>query len=77
MWNSARVNVRIISHNPQGIHALVEVNSKTPFFISAIYASLKFTRRKLLWDDLCYAALNFNMSCLVIEDFNEVMHVSK
>ena len=73
MWNSARVNVHIISHNTQGIHALVEVTSKTPFFISAIYASPKFSRRKLLWNDLCVVVINFNLPWLVIGDFNEVM----
>lgn len=71
LWNSARVNITVINHNAQGVHALVD--SKTPFFLSAIYASPRFNNRKLLWDNLRDVASNVNMSWLVISDFNDVV----
>ena len=73
MWNSARVHVHIITQNAQGVHVIVEVNSTTSFFLSAIYASTRFRNRKLLWNDLHQISKNVNMPWLVVGDFNEVL----
>lgn len=73
LWNSARVSISVINQNAQGVHALVEVPSKTPFFLSAIYASPKFINRKLLWDNLRDVAVSVNMPWLLIGDFNDVV----
>lgn len=77
MWNSARVNLHIISHNAQGVHALVEVNSNPSFFFSAIYVSPKMHTRSILWDNLCDVASFISMPWLMLGDFNEIMWQSE
>lgn len=58
----------------QEIHVLIRVRSQTfNWIINAIYASPRFAKRCVLWDNLKMLASLHNLSRAVMGDFNEVV----
>lgn len=53
LWNSDRVQVTQLALSKQKIHVLVKVHpSNFKFICSAVYASLRFHERCILWNNL-------------------------
>ena len=53
LWDSTQVEVSELSFTKQEIHIMVkDISSNSSWLMSAIYASFKFTKRLLLWENL-------------------------
>lgn len=52
LWNSDRVEVKLLSSTKQEIHAVVKVlNSNSSWLFTAIYAGLGSVERHILWNN--------------------------
>lgn len=68
------MEISSLSSIEQEIHALVKVNfSSFSWLISAIYASPKYSGRRLLWNNLALAASLHNLPWVMLGDFNEIL----
>lgn len=68
------MEISSLSSTEQEIHALVKVNfSSFSWLISAIYASPKYSGRRLLWNNLALAASLHNLPWVMLGDFNEIL----
>nr|XP_023878431.1 uncharacterized protein LOC111990897 [Quercus suber] len=74
LWHSDLVQVDVLASTEQEIHALIRVRSLNFIWIlSAIYASPRFAKRCLLWDNLKMLASLHNLPWSLMGDFNEVL----
>jgi hypothetical protein len=74
LWNSAQVQLDVLTVSNQFIHASVQVNSSNSFWIFyAIYASPSFESRLELWDHLASYAATHSLPWLVAGNFNEIL----
>lgn len=77
-WNSATIELAVISSTVQEVHALVRSHNSSDFcLLSAIYASPRFEERKILWDNLKRIADNHRLDWLMMGDFNELLSNSE
>ena len=68
------IDVEILSATKQEIHALIRVKSSSlTCLISAIYASPRFAKRCILWNNLITIASRHNLPWLALGDFNDVL----
>lgn len=72
LWNSSNVVFNTISKGSQSVHGFVQVTSKNPFYLTAVYGNPKFRNRKVLWHDLIDFASHVNGPWSVIRDFNDI-----
>ena len=64
----------VLAATEQEIHALVQVRSQPlNWLISAIYASPRFAKRYVLWDNLKMLASLHNLPWAIMRDFNKVI----
>ena len=62
LWRSDLVQVDVLASTEQEIHALIQVRSQNfSWIISTIYASPRFVKRCLLWDNLTMLASLHNL----------------
>jgi exonuclease III len=74
LWDSAQVQLDVLSMNPQVIHASVQVSSSKAFWLfSAVYASPSFDSWLELWDHLAAFADTHSLPWVVAGDFNEIL----
>lgn len=74
LWRSDLVQVDVLASTVQEIHTLIRVRSQTfSWLLSAIYASLRFLERCILWDNLKMLASLHNLPWDLIGDFNELL----
>lgn len=74
LWRSDLVQVDVHVAMEQEIHVLIRVRSQTfNWIINAVYASLRFAKRCVLWDNLKMLASLHNLSRAVMGDFNELV----
>lgn len=53
LWRPELVQVDVLASTEQEIHAIIQERSQTlNWLISAIYASLRFAKRCILWENL-------------------------
>lgn len=43
------------------------------FYLTFIYRCISHVKRRVLWHSLAYLSLNFDGSCIVLEDFNVML----
>lgn len=74
LWNEDNIKCEVLHSTEQEIHACIQVSPHiSPWFISAIYASPCFERRKLLWENLKVFAQRRSLRWLVLGDCNQVL----
>uniref|UniRef100_A0A2N9HWM2 CCHC-type domain-containing protein n=1 Tax=Fagus sylvatica TaxID=28930 RepID=A0A2N9HWM2_FAGSY len=74
LWDSAQVQLDVLTVMNQVIHASVQVNSSnSSWLFSAIYASPSFESYLELWDHLASFAATHSLPWLVAGDFNEIL----
>lgn len=74
LWNSGQIEVTALSSTEQEIHAVVkDLSWGTSWLLSAIYASPRYAKRKLLWENLTTVAGLYSMPWVMASDFNEVL----
>ena len=74
LWNFDRVQVTQLALSEQEIHVLVKVlPSNFEFICTAMYASPRFHKRCVLWNNLKNAANLHDKPWVIVRDFNEVL----
>lgn len=73
LWDSNQVEVVKLSSTEQAIHVSVSSTSKPLWLLSAIYGSLRFAERCLLWENLNYVTESHSMRWVIVRDFNEIL----
>ena len=74
LWNSDKVEVKLLSSTKQEIHAMVKVmNSNFSWLFTAIYASPRSAERHILWNNLNKVAELHDMPWVIVGDFNETL----
>ena len=74
LWKTQEVEVSHLSSTEQEIHASTKVHSSNlTWLISAIYASPRLSKRRILWNNLKTVAQLHNLPWLMLGDFNEVL----
>ena len=74
LWKMEDVEITLLSTTEQEIHATVKVRSSNlSWLISAIYASPKIAKRRILWNNLKMVSQLHNLPWLMLGDFNEVV----
>ncbi|XP_075658876.1 uncharacterized protein LOC142628717 [Castanea sativa] len=74
LWNSEAVEFTHLSSMEQEIHALVKLScSNFSWIISAIYASPRLAKRRILWHNLSLVNATYNLPWIMLGDFNEVL----
>ena len=74
LWKKEEVEVIMLAATKQEIHATIKVcNSELTWLISAIYASPRLAKRKILWENLSQVALLHTPPWLMLGDFNEIL----
>lgn len=74
LWDSSQVNISELSTTEQEIHAMVTPNcSNSAWLLSAVYASPRLAKRRLLWDNLMAVAELHSLPWVIARDFNEVL----
>ncbi|XP_030929600.1 uncharacterized protein LOC115955566 [Quercus lobata] len=74
LWKTQEVEVSHLSSTEQEIHASTKVHSSNlTWLISAIYASPRLSKRRILWNNLKNVAQLHNLPWLMLGDFNEVL----
>ena len=56
LWDFVQVELAELSSTEQEIHALVSSTAKLPWLLFAVYASPRFAKQRLLWDNLAMVA---------------------
>lgn len=78
LWKSEVVQASLVATTKQEIHVTIPVkNSNFLWLLSAIYASPRISKRKLLWENLESIAKAHALPWLALGDFNEVLDDSK
>lgn len=62
-----------LSSIEQEIHALVSSTTNSPWLLSAIYASPRFSKRRLLWDNLETVTGLHSLPWVIAGDFNKFL----
>lgn len=77
LWNGGVCSFTPTVRETCAIHGVIQVNSKTPFFVSSIYGSTKHKGRVEMWRNLEFVAASVNMPWICLGDFNEICHASE
>ncbi|OMO73242.1 reverse transcriptase [Corchorus capsularis] len=75
LWDPDQVDINVLPHGEQAIHAVAKVRSSHFDFnwlISGIYASPRLQDRLLLWDELKTISDNYSGPWSLMRDFNEI-----
>ena len=73
-WDGYWVSVSDLSKTEQEIHAFVTpIYSNTLWLLSAVYASPRFAKRRLFWDNLKTMSNLHSFPWVMAGDFNEVL----
>lgn len=73
VWDSSKVKFTPTGKDLHSLHKVVQViSSSYNFMFSSIYASTKFKRRKIPWNNLKSLSQIIDLPWLVICDFNKV-----
>lgn len=77
-WNPSLVSYSALSSSDQALHGIINVISSGTFcYVSAVYGEHSFSRRRSLWEDLCYHGHTLrNSPWLVAGDFNAILDPS-
>lgn len=62
-----------LSSIKQEIHALVSSTTNSPWLLSAIYASPRLSKRRLLWDNLETVTGLHSLPWVIAGDFNKFL----
>ena len=74
LWRADLVQVDVRAVTEQEIHAIIRVRSQTlSWIISAIYASPRFAKRCMLWENLKLIANLHDLPWALMGDFNKVI----
>nr|XP_023875292.1 uncharacterized protein LOC111987785 [Quercus suber] len=74
LWSLNAVHVDILATTEQEIHAIIRVRSQSlNWLISAIYATPRFAKRCILWENLKMLANLHDLPWALMGDFNEVL----
>lgn len=74
LWLSDVVGVSVLAATEQEIHAVVKVHSShLSWLIFAVYASPRYSERKILWDNLDLLATLHHLPWLLLGDFTEIL----
>lgn len=73
LWDTGQVGISELASMEQEIHVVVSSLTHPPWLLSAIYASLRFAERCLLWENLEVVAGLHSMPWVIAGDFNEVL----
>ena len=74
LWDSSRVEVIEFASTEQEIHAMVtSVCSNSTWLLFAFYASPRFAKRCLLWENLIAVSSLHSLPEVIAGDFNEVL----
>ncbi|KAF7807601.1 uncharacterized protein G2W53_039762 [Senna tora] len=74
LWDSNNVRLTVVIHTFQEVHAIMEVQSHSPFLASFVYASPILDKRRCLWKNLSSVAEHNSLPWVVCGDFNEMLH---
>ncbi|GLT69032.1 hypothetical protein SLA2020_412150 [Shorea laevis] len=81
LWDDSMVNVDVVSHGSQAIHAVVQVCNNPLFhsnwFFSGIYCRPPFEIRTLFWQELKSMANIISIPWMNIGDFNHILDQSE
>ena len=73
-WKKEEADIYLLAATEQEIHAAVKVCcSNFTWFISAIYASPRLAKRRLVWSNLSEITKLHNHPWLMLGDFNEIL----
>lgn len=77
-WNSASIQLHIISVTVQEVHVMVRSPNLSDFCLfTVVYASPRFEFRKTLWNNLGTIADSHDLPWIVIGEFNELLSNSE
>lgn len=76
LWNPDNILVELIGTAFHDMHFKIRINNNI-FIFSTIYASRKFSIRKVLWDKLTELANFFDLPWLLMGDFNDISSPSE
>ena len=72
LWDAGKVEVAFLSKTKQEIHVAVKVRSLDfDWLFSAIYASPRLAKRRILWENLSKVAEFHTLPWVIAGDFNE------
>lgn len=71
LWDPNITQVTIIASSFQELHSHIKVELSS-FLLIAIYASLHYDTRKILWDRLGDVGSSLTLPWLLMGDFNEI-----
>ncbi|XP_061340964.1 uncharacterized protein LOC133287385 [Gastrolobium bilobum] len=77
VWDPNEVSVTLERKQEQFIHCWVEFPGKEGFFWTAIYASPKEEKRRVLWEDLKLIGRTMNSPWMLSGDFNEISSIAE
>ena len=74
LWNLDRVVMTLLATTKQEIHVSIKVRpSDSQCLLTAIYTSLRFNERCVLWNNLINVASLHSSPWIIVGDFNEVL----
>ncbi|XVF24392.1 hypothetical protein REPUB_Repub13aG0124000 [Reevesia pubescens] len=73
LWDAAMVDIEVVAHSSQLIHAIVRLNNNCKWLLTAIYGSPEVVERSMLWKSLILANEVHQLPWLVLGDFNQVL----
>ena len=75
MWNADKVEVTSLAKTKQEIHVTIKVRaSNLSWLFSAIYASPRFVKRSILWNNLIHTVELHSMPWVIAGNFNEPLN---
>lgn len=76
LWNSSVVRLDLVATEDQVLTLFVHQTRRSPWALSAVYASPNWVYREELWQYLTRLWEVMTIPWLVLGDFNQVMHAS-
>lgn len=74
LWDSSHVDIAELLSTEQEIHAMVTpIYANSSWLLSAVYASLRFAKRCLMWENLMAVSELHSFPWVIAGDFNEVL----
>ncbi|XP_075674809.1 uncharacterized protein LOC142644001 [Castanea sativa] len=74
LWDSAQVEVNVLSSIEQEIHAIVkDLSLNASWMLSVVYASPRYAEKRLLWDNLTTIAGLHSLPWVIVGNFNEIL----
>lgn len=74
LWDSAQMEVNVLSFTEQEIHATVkDLSLNASWTLSAVYSNPRYAEKRLLWDSLTTIAGLHSLPWVIVSAFNEIL----